>query len=83
MIATITTDDIHLQAGLPPTKLIKCMLQAEWLRKVYDKCNAQILQIKMLIINIHLPMCCVCISLPFQKTYEHKLFLVVKMKFAK
>jgi hypothetical protein len=33
-------NNINLQAGLPTTR---CALEAEWLRKNYDKCNAQIL----------------------------------------
>jgi hypothetical protein len=45
-VVSTTINDIILLAGVPTTKAIRFMLEAEWLQKNYDKCNAQILQRK-------------------------------------
>jgi hypothetical protein len=45
-VVSTTINDIILLAGVPTTKAIRFMLEAEWLHKNYDKCNAQILQRK-------------------------------------
>jgi hypothetical protein len=55
MLASVATaiNGINLLEGLPTTKAVRCMLEAERLHNIYDKCSAQMLQRKTSVSNIY------------------------------
>lgn len=84
----VTTNNINLQAGLPTTNIIRCVVEAEWLCKIMINAMYEYYREKHLsatfTINPHLHTCCICISPHLQKS-SHKcgLLIVPKMKFIK
>jgi hypothetical protein len=83
-IVAATIYNTNLLTGLFTMKETRCMLQAEWLYNNHGKCNAQILQRKTFIKSPP-PHVFGMYFFAFTKvtSYEHKLFVVAKMKFIK